>query len=101
MTNQRWGEGERLIFIGGSPRSGTTLIQNILDSHPEIAGGPEFNLIRYFMKFHHDVDNFIELNTGDSKNTQKICTLSDFERELGIMIENLLLGYGIRKGKRF
>jgi len=33
---------EDLILIGGSPRSGTTLVQNILDSHPAIYGGPEF-----------------------------------------------------------
>ena len=32
----------RFIFVGGAPRSGTTLLQNILDSHPEIIGGPEF-----------------------------------------------------------
>jgi hypothetical protein len=34
--------GRRFVFIGGSPRSGTTLIQNILDSHPLVLGGPEF-----------------------------------------------------------
>jgi protein-tyrosine sulfotransferase len=33
---------KRLIFIGGSPRSGTTLVQNMLDSHPMVVGGPEF-----------------------------------------------------------
>lgn len=32
----------RLIFLGGAPRSGTTLLQNMLDTHPEILGGPEF-----------------------------------------------------------
>lgn len=34
--------GERFIFVGGAPRSGTTLVQNILDCHPDIWGGPEF-----------------------------------------------------------
>jgi hypothetical protein len=34
--------GERLIFVGGAPRSGTTLVQNMLDCHPEILGVPEF-----------------------------------------------------------
>jgi hypothetical protein len=34
--------GERLIFVGGAPRSGTTLVQNQLDCHPEILGVPEF-----------------------------------------------------------
>lgn len=34
-----------LIIVGGSPRSGTTLVQNILDSHPAIYGGPEFSIL--------------------------------------------------------
>jgi hypothetical protein len=34
-----------LIFVGGSPRSGTTLVQRILDCHPEIYGGPEFDFV--------------------------------------------------------
>jgi protein-tyrosine sulfotransferase len=34
--------GDRFIFVGGAPRSGTTLLQNMLDTHPEIFGGPEF-----------------------------------------------------------
>src|SRR5262249_23741588 len=35
----------RLVFAGGSPRSGTTLVQRILDCHPEIYGGPEFDFV--------------------------------------------------------
>ena len=30
------------IFIGGSPRSGTTLLQRLLVAHPNISGGAEF-----------------------------------------------------------
>ncbi len=36
---------KRLIFVGGCPRSGTTLVQRILDCHPEVYGGPEFGFI--------------------------------------------------------
>jgi tetratricopeptide (TPR) repeat protein len=32
---------ERLILIIGMPRSGTTLVEQILSSHPEVAGGGE------------------------------------------------------------
>lgn len=35
----------RLVFVGGCPRSGTTLVQRILDCHPEIYGGPEFDFV--------------------------------------------------------
>lgn len=35
-------DASRIIFLGGSPRSGTTLVQNMLDSHPAVLGGPEF-----------------------------------------------------------
>jgi Sulfotransferase family len=38
-------ELSRLIFVGGSPRSGTTLAQRLLNSHPEIYGGPEFDFV--------------------------------------------------------
>lgn len=33
------------IFIGGSGRSGTTLMRVMLDAHPDLACGPEFKMI--------------------------------------------------------
>jgi Sulfotransferase family len=48
----------RLIFVGGSPRSGTTLVQRILDCHPEIYGGPEFRFVPRI------VDLFQEIRTA-------------------------------------
>ena len=38
------------VFIVGCPRSGTTLLQRILDAHPEIAIPPETFWIPYFFK---------------------------------------------------
>ncbi len=35
----------RLVFVGGCPRSGTTLVQRVLDCHPEIYAGPEFDFV--------------------------------------------------------
>ncbi|NUB22113.1 hypothetical protein GBZ26_23365, partial [Azospirillum formosense] len=33
--------GPRPVFIAGAPRSGTTLVEQILSSHPAIAAGDE------------------------------------------------------------
>ena len=35
----------RIVFVGGSPRSGTTLVQRVLNHHPKVYGGPEFDFI--------------------------------------------------------
>ena len=52
-------DSRRLIFIGGSPRSGTTLVQNMLDSHPLVLGGPEFlhlpDIIELRRKLHSSI----------------------------------------------
>lgn len=33
----------RIVFVGGSPRSGTTLVQRLLGAHSQIYAGPEFD----------------------------------------------------------
>ena len=42
------------IFIVGCPRSGTTLIRVILDSHPNICCGPETHIIDKINEAYHD-----------------------------------------------
>src|SRR5205085_1802349 len=37
--------GERLLFVGGPPRSGTTLVQKVLSAHPDVAGAGEFDFV--------------------------------------------------------
>lgn len=39
----------KLLFIGGAPRSGTTLLQKLLNRHSKIYGGPEFDVIPLLM----------------------------------------------------
>ncbi|GAB4058788.1 sulfotransferase [Uliginosibacterium sediminicola] len=35
--------GNRLIIVGGAPRSGTSMFQSMMDSHRDVFGGPEFD----------------------------------------------------------
>lgn len=49
-----WGsDSDRPVMILGMPRSGTTLVEQILSSHPDVAAGdelPDFNLIERMFK---------------------------------------------------
>ncbi len=80
-------KGERLIFIGGCPRSGTTLLQNILDSHPGIYGGPEFTYIPQIMKLRRTLLASIEAGS----NIASFCRVAQVNEAVGDMLENLLL----------
>jgi len=42
--------GRNCIFVGGAPRSGTTLVQRILNAHTLVYGGPEFDLVPNLME---------------------------------------------------
>ena len=46
-----------LVIIGGCPRSGTTLIQNILDCHTDCYSPPETGLVHAFVNFRTDLSN--------------------------------------------
>jgi hypothetical protein len=78
--------GSRLIFIGGSPRSGTTLVQNMLDSHPEVLGGPEFIHLDQFILLRKKLFGSIDRGWIDI-----ICSKEDVDRYLNEFIEKLFL----------
>lgn len=42
-------DGSKLVFLVGSPRSGTTWLQRLLGSHPQIATGQESHLFSEFL----------------------------------------------------
>lgn len=45
-ARQDWGiEGKRPVFIVGMPRSGTSLAEQILSSHPDVYGGGELEFV--------------------------------------------------------
>lgn len=41
-----------ILFIGGCPRSGTTLMRVLLDTHPQISCGPETHILPKLLSMH-------------------------------------------------
>jgi hypothetical protein len=78
--------GKYFIFVGGAPRSGTTLVQNMLDSHPDILGGPEFMHLPDIIQLRNRLHNSIKEGRIDI-----YCSDSDVDKQIRFMIENLLL----------
>lgn len=51
---------KKTVFIVGCPRSGTTLLQQILDAHPDIAIAPETHFMRLFWGSREQYGNLAE-----------------------------------------
>jgi len=91
------------VFIVGVPRSGTTLLRVVLDSHPNLAVGPECPWIsgNYgdVVSFKHLFESLTSHMSGPTKN------LSGVDEKvvgsaLGNAIDEILLAYAKIKGKR-
>lgn len=78
--------GDRFIFVGGAHRSGTTLVQNMLDSHPAIFGGPEFLRLPEIIRLRHSLRKSIDEGLIDV-----FCTYKDVDDAIAALIERLLL----------
>jgi len=94
MADQNY--GARFIFVGGAARSGTTLIQNMLDSHPDICGLPEFLHLPDIMSVRKTLRHSI-----DRKYIDSICSYEDVDRHIGSFIESLLYPLAEQYGRRF
>ncbi|HEY7326796.1 MAG TPA: sulfotransferase [Gemmataceae bacterium] len=79
-------DGQRLVFVGGAPRSGTTLLQHILDSHSEVFGGPEFDHIPTLMEARRSV-----IATFDGGRIGAFCKREQIDAAFATLIQNLLL----------
>ena len=67
-TARRSGAGEKSILLTGCPRSGTTLIEKILDAHPEIVSADELGAFTDYIfpaliKGHRDEKGFFDAAT--------------------------------------
>ena len=80
--------GARLIFVGGAPRSGTTLVQNILDSHTSIVGAPEFLHIDSIVKVGEVLKSSVERGFID-----EFCSKEDVDRHFRHLLVSLLFPY--------
>ncbi len=89
------GDGERIVLVGGAPRSGTTLLQNILDSHPEIHGGPEFAHLPGVAHLHAAIQDGIAGGGLDHFVDAEAARLA-----MATLVESLLLPAADRAGKR-
>lgn len=64
------GESERAIFIMGSPRSGTTLVEHILSSHSQVTGGGEHNFFWIASRGANDISRATVLQLLDRARTR-------------------------------
>lgn len=88
-------KGVELIFVGGSPRSGTTLVQNMLNCHPDVFGGPEFLHLP-------DIINVRDKLLGSIGRgwIDKYCSSEDVDEAVRKMIESLLLPLKEKSSRR-
>ena len=62
-----------IIFIGGSPRSGTTLIRSMFDAHPNVSCGAETRIIPRFIS----LSKYLYRNNLEAEKLGKPCIASD------------------------
>lgn len=86
--------GERLIIVGGAPRSGTTMFQSMMDSHPLVHGGPEFDHLRDIVRLRQELTRGLE-----SGRISLFVTQQQIDDAMGQLIESLLLPLAERHGK--
>jgi len=88
------------IFILGVPRSGTTLVRTILDSHPAIACGPETPWLA-----DHQPRSAMSLWRALTEEPWGYCASFDMPREVATgaiarMIDELLMAHARARGKQ-
>lgn len=86
-------KGEGIIFIVGLPRSGTTLMESILSTHPDVQSGGELISLPHLTGNHYRT-YFKNINEQDKPDELKLT----FE-EIGD--EYLRKTHFLRKGKKF
>jgi len=87
------------IFIIGVPRSGTTLLRVLLDSHPNIACGPE---TPWLARAQCSIKKVYQFMSDDQFGYVKNFGISNdiFRRQIGKWIHALFMDYAFSRGKQ-
>ena len=67
-NNESLSSHPKVIFIVGMPRSGTTLVEQIISSHPDVFGCDELNLIPNLVKKAANIDKLNDKELSKFKN---------------------------------
>lgn len=84
----------QFVFIGGAPRSGTTMVQNILNSHSVVYGGPEFDWLPSLSDSYSRIDRSIE-----SGRLSSFCTRDEFRNLFATFLTDLF-GISLRTAQK-
>merc|ERR1711973_551138 len=74
-TKLVYNKSSNFLFIGGVPKSGTTLMRVLLDVHPNVDCGPETHIFIDVLKLRYEWTNFAPLkerNTAAGVSTEMI-----------------------------
>jgi tetratricopeptide (TPR) repeat protein len=93
---------KQIIFIVGLPRSGTSLIEQILSSHSKIYGAGELNFLEELIRKNFHIDNYFKLpDLTDPNNLNLFSTIrkkyleliNKFKAEEHIITDKALLNF--------
>ncbi len=79
--------------MGGAPRSGTSLVQSMMNSHPDIYGGPEFDRVPDIVHLRNKLQDSVLSGRIDS-----FCNADEIDVAIGGLIETLLLPVANSRG---